>query len=68
MVQVISDVQADITSHAGTTGAQVLSRVAHKRHQVKQAIGRYMLVAPSHRHQLTPPYDSIQSFLMKIKF
>lgn len=40
MVQVISDVQADITSHAGTTGAQVLSRVAHKRHQVKQAIGR----------------------------
>ena len=42
MTLVISNVQADITANPGTTGAAVLSRVGHKRHQVKQAIGRLL--------------------------
>jgi len=40
MSQVITDVATDIAGHAGTTGAQVLARVNHKQHQIKQAIWR----------------------------
>lgn len=43
MTTVIANVQADITSNAGTTGAAVLGRLSHKRHQVKQAIGRLLV-------------------------
>ena len=40
MNTVTTNVVNDITANAPTTGQQVIDRVNHKRHQVKQAIGR----------------------------
>lgn len=40
MTLVISDVLADVTSHAGTTGQAIIDRLTHKNHQVKQALGK----------------------------
>lgn len=40
MTLVITNVQTDITSHAGTTGQAIVDRTNHKNHQVKQALWR----------------------------
>ncbi len=40
MTQVITNVQADITSNPATTGQAIVNRTNHKNHQVKQALWR----------------------------